>query len=1065
MNSAISTSEITISDNAGNIKICSVDAYVDKEEPSCGDSKIEHNNQWVKWTEEIGWAKDKRKVNIECSDNNGSGCKENPFIMTFNSKENDISTSEIIISDKVGNSKECVVDVYIEKDNEEDEFEDNIEFKYYKNGNITEYNPDTIEISMFQTYANIEYNIYNEVNELQPKGTSTIVPNKMTISNIGDYKDGIYVLEIKFINSNGKITTKTSKYTIDKTAPTCGLEEVKIDGNWIQNSNSIDWTNKDREIRISCNDGIGTGCTSVTKKFTANNNTILANGTIVIKDKAGNSANCSVKVNIDKIAPTCGTVETNNNEIWTSDINWTNKDREIRISCQDQESGCIKTCENSTNPDCTKQNKIFKTEQNTTLENGQIAIKDKAGNTTTCSVPVNIDKESPICGEATVSHQGIYTKWTENIGWTKGERNVALSCLTNNGSPCYNDTYYGQYKDANTAITTKKITIADQAGNTTTCPVDVYLDNKLPTCGTAEVKHNNQWVTWTESIGYEKNTRNVRIYCEEKDGSGCSNTLFSKKFNQTPEVREKETIEISDKVGNTVNCPVDVYIRKRNYKTLDELIKNDGTIAVGDHVTTSGYYEANDGGGASYYITAGTTDTNNGDIIQLNNGLKAHLIIENDKINVLQYGVKQGLDKTNTTKNTEQLQKAIEKAKEIGAIVYFPKGYYLIGNIDIGNYPTITFEGENPITNYTYTNKNDTNHSIIIFNGKQGKANPMIKQVGGILIMNNLAIYGYWVDSNGNKYGSTSSYFSLGGGGGEEDYRGKTFAQSSEFSGWKSTFGGAHINGDTNFDTPIMYNTTPEIQKIAFSHVSLIMNNCYFYGNDIAMSQVSDTRISSTNFSNNQYDIAIGAGSGGITIFDSIFENTEKNSIYIGASEHAYNIDTLQNEKNFASKINYPDGPHDITIQDNTFKNQTATPIYIKTTPIIKTASNNKKRLGPTGILVIGNTFTSTINYTLPSLSTTEIDSQKTRIYSSGCEGCIIAKNKEETKTDASLYLRYGTKIIFANNFENSDYYYLSCKSDGETTYTTTMSNFLRDDLKQAKVWKYEKTSCSDYNR
>ena len=76
----------------------------------------------------------------------------------------------------------------------------------------------------------------------------------------------------------------------------------------------------------------------------------------------------------------------------------------------------------------------------------------------------------------------------------------------------------------------------------------------------------------------------------------------------------------------------------RSYETV-ALMKADTKLKEGYHVKTKGYYEANDGGHGEYVIVDDETLVDDGGSIHvLNNGLRAKLIIENDTVNVKQFG-------------------------------------------------------------------------------------------------------------------------------------------------------------------------------------------------------------------------------------------------------------------------------------------------------------------------------------------------------------------------------------------------------------------------------------------
>lgn len=97
-------------------------------------------------------------------------------------------------------------------------------------------------------------------------------------------------------------------------------------------------------------------------------------------------------------------------------------------------------------------------------------------------------------------------------------------------------------------------------------------------------------------------------------------------------------------------------------------MKADTKLKIGDMAITLGYYEANDGGNGTYKIVNDDNLIDNGGSIHnLNNGLKAKLIIEN-KINIKQFGAKgDGI-----SDDTIKIQNAIDFGFSKGIDVYVP---------------------------------------------------------------------------------------------------------------------------------------------------------------------------------------------------------------------------------------------------------------------------------------------------------------------------------------------------------------------------------------------------------
>lgn len=96
------TYTFTIKDNAGNTNTCGVNAYVDKTPPSCGSVSGQSRS----------WTRGERTISVGCSDSD-SGCLESRTSRYFNWST---WTENITISDKVGNRRDCPVDVYIDKE-------------------------------------------------------------------------------------------------------------------------------------------------------------------------------------------------------------------------------------------------------------------------------------------------------------------------------------------------------------------------------------------------------------------------------------------------------------------------------------------------------------------------------------------------------------------------------------------------------------------------------------------------------------------------------------------------------------------------------------------------------------------------------------------------------------------------------------------------------------------------------------------------------------------------------------------------------------------------------------
>ncbi|MBQ3421138.1 MAG: hypothetical protein IJH34_05625, partial [Romboutsia sp.] len=150
---------------------------------------------------------------------------------------------------------------------------------------------------------------------------------------------------------------------------------------------------------------------------------------------------------------------------------------------------------------------------------------------TSNTVEVKIDKDKPECG----------TPSGASTSWIKGSRTITQPCTDTGGSGCVKDSYEQTF--SNTKLGT--ITIADNAGNTTNCSVNVYSDGAAPTCGTVS----------GASTSWLKGSRTITQACNDTGGSGCVKSSYAQTFSNT----KVGTITIADNAGNTKDCSVNAY--------------------------------------------------------------------------------------------------------------------------------------------------------------------------------------------------------------------------------------------------------------------------------------------------------------------------------------------------------------------------------------------------------------------------------------------------------------------------------------------------------------------------
>lgn len=124
------------------------------------------------------------------------------------------------------------------------------------------------------------------------------------------------------------------------------------------------------------------------------------------------------------------------------------------------------------------------------------------------------------------------------------------------------------------------------------------------------------------------------------------------------------------------------------YDSVEEMRADSANLKAGDWVRTKGYYTADDKGGALYNIVQqGSMQANESNIIQLDNQLLAVLKIENDTVNVKQYGARGD--------GSGDDHKAIRLAVTSGAgTIYFESGEYkCTDELCFYNVHDVTIEG------------------------------------------------------------------------------------------------------------------------------------------------------------------------------------------------------------------------------------------------------------------------------------------------------------------------------------------------------------------------------------
>jgi len=179
-------------DDLGNytVKVFTIDE-IDKEAPICGN--ITGSN--TKWT------KEDVTVSVGCSDNNG--CSKEEFTKTFTTS---IKEGIILITDKAGNTNECPVDVYIDK---ESPIVGEIEIIGEKGENDWYTSDVTIKV--------------NDGEDLLSGHSSTTVDVTSITNNTKGEK-----VTVTTKDKVGNISTKEYTIKVDKTVPTVSITKAVV---------------------------------------------------------------------------------------------------------------------------------------------------------------------------------------------------------------------------------------------------------------------------------------------------------------------------------------------------------------------------------------------------------------------------------------------------------------------------------------------------------------------------------------------------------------------------------------------------------------------------------------------------------------------------------------------------------------------------------------------------------------------------------------------------------------------------------------------------------------------
>ena len=315
--------------------------------------------------------------------------------------------------------------------------------------------------------SDVTVNVTESTDALSGIDNNILSPSETSITK--DTKGTTYTLTAK--DKAGNISSVSYAVKIDKTKPILGtltISGTKGNNDWYKSD--VVFSVKDGSDSMSGHASTTSSITSITKD---------TKGTKVIlttKDNAGNTTTKEYIIKMDKTAPTIEMVNPTNG-------NWTNKNIEITSNFSDNISGIVPSSlawsddntnwHNYSNTNTTTFKDTWSGEGNRT---GYNKVCDYAGNCSTTSTPIRIDKTNPIVGELVVASGTLGTNgwYTSNVVFSVKNGSDALSghgSTTSSISSITTNT-----KGTNVVVTTK-----DKAGNSTAKTYTFKVDKNAPT--------------------------------------------------------------------------------------------------------------------------------------------------------------------------------------------------------------------------------------------------------------------------------------------------------------------------------------------------------------------------------------------------------------------------------------------------------------------------------------------------------------------------------------------------------------------------------------------------------
>ncbi len=250
------------------------------------------------------------------------------------------------------------------------------------------------------------------------------------------------------VDKAGNTATTTVTLSIDKTPPTVTMSTLPP-------PNTAGWNNSNVTVAFTCQDAISgvNSCSSPVTVSTEGANQVIT-GTAT--DRAGNTASTSVTINLDKTAPSITpTLAPTPNA-----SGWNKTDVTITYACSDSLSG-VQGCPASATVSTEGANQVV-----------NATATDRAGNSATSTVTLNIDKTPPTIMPTASSAPNTHS-------WNSTDVTVSYTCT---------DALSGVASCPSSAVTSTEGAsqvvsgaATDRAGNSSMASSTLNIDKTLPT--------------------------------------------------------------------------------------------------------------------------------------------------------------------------------------------------------------------------------------------------------------------------------------------------------------------------------------------------------------------------------------------------------------------------------------------------------------------------------------------------------------------------------------------------------------------------------------------------------